>query len=229
MLRKWTIFALILEICLVSIAVSYAETETMMLSPAEVDGGRWTNIYYEYLEARSSDVQNILLADLDIDGRPELIVLNEWGRWNDSGWIVKATEDSIIEYYSPELFPSGWTLALCLDTDGNYAWYESDFSASTGLQYTAVNRLRVTPEMEIVRSEWLGYSTEQIPNEETGEIELVNTGYYVEGERVEFDTYRLEEIKRLRLSVLFTSGSVYSFPEEWDEAIQELSVANVSR
>ena len=49
-----------------------------------------------------------------------------------------------------------------MDTDGNYAWYESDFSASTGLQYTAVNRLRVTPEMEIVRSEWLGYSTEQI-------------------------------------------------------------------
>lgn len=223
MLRKPAVSAWIALLCLVLMTAPSTAVDAAALSPAEVDGGRWVDIYRDYLQAHGA--QNILLADLDIDGVPELIVLDEWGRWYDSGWVVKATEDGMIEYHSLELLPSNCSLAFCRDPEGNYAWYINSFSAGTGLQNTAVMRLYVTPEMAIVREEWLSYSTEQVENEETGELELVNTGYRVEGESVDYDTYRQEEIQRLKLTVLFSHEGWYRFPEDWDEAIRQPCVA----
>ena len=228
-------------ICVTLIALlcvaAHAEIEEEVIRPLDVDGGYWVEAYADFLDTHhyywegdyTMDDPFIRLVDIDLDGIPELMAKTEWGRWYDSGLIVKITDEGIIEYYSPELFECDSNLALCIDSDGNFGWYEETFSAGTGLQYTTVNRISITPEMEIIHDEWFSYGTEQVFNEETGDVDFVNIGYRVYGQDVDYDTYRLEEIKRRQLRVLFSNDRWYCYPQDWETAINEYSVVNTSR
>lgn len=214
-------------------AVSHGEE---VQRPIDTDNGNWVGLYEQYIYDNFDywydgyNLPRVLLLDLDMDAMPELLVLNELqGRWYDGGYIVKIVDGEIIEYYSPELLEIGCTLALAVDNDGNFGWYSETFSAGTGLQYTAVNKLSVTSEMELEEEEWFGYGTEQVYNEESGEVDFVNTGYYVYGQEVDYDTFRREEIKRRQLKILYSTDGLYPFPDEWDEAINEYSILNTAR
>lgn len=218
-------------------STAMAEVGQEVVRPVDVDSGYWVNAYSDYIEAHSyywtGDTSStdpfIKFADIDLDGIPELFALTEWGRWSNSGWVVKITSAGVVEFYSDELFQSTSNIALCVDDDGNYGWYEETFSAGTGLQYTTVNRLSVNTNMEIVHHEWFRYGTEQVFNEETGDVDFVNTGYWVEGQQVEYDVYRKEEIKRHRLRVLYSNDTWFSYPQDWDAAINEYCVCNAAQ
>lgn len=219
------IVALVVFLC--AGAISLAEE---VQRPIDVDNGRWVDLYADYLYEHFDywydglNLPRVALLDLDLDSVPEMLALTEFGRWYNGGYIVKITENDIVEYYSPELIDMSCTLALAIDKDGNYGWYQEAFQAGTGLQNTTVRRLSVTSEMEPILEDWFSYSTEEIYNEDTDEYEMVNTGYTVGGNTVDYDTYRKEEIKRRQLRVLYTVSDGYPFPDEWETAINEYSV-----
>lgn len=225
---KVFISIVVLAVFLCAGIVSLAEE---VQRPIDVDNGRWVDLYADYLYEHFDywydgyNLPRVTLLDLDLDSVPEMLVLTEWGRWYNGGYIIKMTENDIVEYYSPELIDMSCTLALAVDKDGNYGWYQEAYWAAQGWVGTKVNRFSVTSEMEPIFEEWFSYDSEEEWNEETHEYgERVVTGYKVGGKEVDYDTYRKEEIKRRQLRVLYTVSDGYPFPDEWETAINEYSV-----
>ena len=200
--------------------------------PIDVDNGRWVDLYADYLYEHFDywydglNLPRVTLLDLDLDSVPEMLVLTEFGRWSNGGYIIKITDNDIIEYYSPDLIDMDCTLALAVDREGNYGWYQEAFQAGTGLLNTTVRRLSVTSEMEPIFEDWFSYDAEEVWNDDIENYEIVVTGYRVGGNVVDYDTYRKEEIKRRQLRVLYTVSDGYRFPDEWDTAVNEYSVIN---
>ena len=216
--------------------ICIAESSDEVVRPIDVYGGSIVEEYEEYLNSSGIEYPCVQLLDLDLDGLPELLVIEEWGRWYDGGRIVKinpadslATGMSIQEHFDEELFPCSIKLALCADKNGDCAWYAEDFNAGTGLSRTTVSTLRLTEDLDPVIEEWFASGNEELFDEETGEIYYENTGYYVHGEEVDYDTYRLEEIKRRQMNVLFSSDEWYEFPQRWQDAVNTYSVLNLNR
>lgn len=231
---KMTILFLMIVVLLCGVSV--AEESDAVVRPIDVDGGYIVEAYEDYLYSAGIEYPYVQLLDLDLDGLPELVIIEEWGRWYDGGRIVKispASEDPSSlytqEHFDEELFPCSIKLALCADKNGDCAWYAEDFNAGTGLSRTTVSTLMLTEDLDPVIEEWFASGNEELFDEETGEIYYEKTGYYVHGEEVDYDTYRLEEIKRRQMKVLFSSDEWYEFPQRWQDAVNTYSVLNLNR
>ena len=197
----------------------------------DVDGGKWVKQYAEYLNSRVDEFAippRVSLLDLDLDGLPELVIVSEWDRWANGGYVVKISDAGIAEYYNPRLIDSGCDkIALAADSDGNLVWYQKCFQAGAGISESYVNRLSVAPDMELISEEWISYSEIEIYDEETGEIGSEVSGYYLDGEEIDQDEYLSAELERRKLRVLYTldyTNQGFAYPDDWDMAVQQKSV-----
>lgn len=228
--RKLALAIAVVILCSVTLT-AYGESNNSMLPVAQLDNGYWVNAYKDYLDYNYGDayIASAELLDVDLDGQPELVIIDEWGRWDCNGRIVKITESETIVYEDVSLFGASITLSLCLDADGNACWYEKEFSAGTGLQVETIRKVEFTESMEPIRVDWLTYTSEQMDDPETG-FAIVPTGYYVYGESVDYETYRREDLKRRQLVPIYTAEICsHSYPEAWEKMVENAAVLNPVR
>lgn len=228
--RKLALIIAVIILCCITFT-AYGEANNSMIPVTQLDNGYWIDAYKGYLDYNYGDgyIASAELLDVDLDGQPELVIIEEWGRWDCSGRIVKITEDETIIYEDVSLFGADITFSLCLDSDGNACWYEKEFSAGTGLQAETIRKVEFTEIMKPIRVEWLTYTSEQMEDPETG-FAIVPTGYYVNGESVDYDTYRREDLKRRQLVPIYTVEICsHSYPDAWDEMVEQSAVLNLER
>ncbi len=70
---------------------------------------------------------------------------------------------------------------------------------------------------------------EPVFDEATGESEMVAIAYYVDGNEVDYETYRQEEIKRRRLTTVYTFNPYIQYPDGWDEMVANACVFNITK
>lgn len=210
--------ALIISLCACS---SLAETQDLLIRPLDVDNGYWVEVYQDYLDYRSEYNGFAVLADFDLDGKPELLALSgEWAHVGIEGCFVKYDGNDFIVYNDIVLLGSDEQLALTVDRSGNFGWYSIAEYAGTGLFSTTISKVYFSDNMEFSKEIWLSTGGEW--NDDMTES---NTSYYIGDREVSYEDYRTEDVKRKQLKTLFVLDPYgYLYPDNWNDAISQYSV-----
>lgn len=213
----------------------HAESTNLLLKVSDIDDGYWVEMYQNYLQDYEQEYIDeygaipcgATLADLNIDGIPELIVICETGsRASGYGHIVSLADSIQINDFAYEGTKS--TFALCSNDEGEIAWYEQEESVATWYKDVRINQISIDNQLAINREEWFSVSYEAVYDEATDEEKMVATAYYISGNEVDYDTYRQEELKRRRLITLYTFDVYTPYPNGWDEMVSNACVFNTA-
>ncbi len=163
--------------------------------PIDVDGGSWVDAYRYYMDNMSPYKGYAVLADFDLDGKPELLALEgEWSHAGAAGCFVKYTGSQYIVYKDSSLFVWDDQLHLVLD-NGSYVWYKSSSYASTGYYGSYVSRLSFSGNMKLSESKWF---------EMHGDMDEGTEAYQIGSRGVSWNEYNQEEAKWNRMNKLLT-------------------------
>ena len=184
--------------------------------PIDVDGGSWVDAYRYYMDNMSPYKGYAVLADFDLDGKPELLALEgEWSHAGAAGCFVKYTGSQYIVYKDSSLFVWDDQLHLVLD-NGSYVWYKSSSYASTGYYGSYVSRLSFSGNMKLSESKWF---------EMHGDMDEGTEAYQIGSRGVSWNEYNQEEAKWNRMNKLLTlDPASFSYPSGWNNAANLYSV-----
>ena len=102
--------------------------------------------------------------------------------------------------------------------------YENSSYAGCGMTSNVFNTVLFDSNMDMITEEWIGEFSQEVWDETTQEYTYPET-YRVYGQEVGEDTYRKEDAKRRRLTVLYTYDPLrYNYPDDWYDACQQYSV-----
>lgn len=229
---KKLIMLLAAVLVLVSISsFACAESEDPLIRCNEVDGGKWVDIYEQFIARRGEEYYAASLVDLDLDGKPELVGVKSSAHIGLYTDIVKYSEatDSYTVNDEDIVFgmQSKWSL---YELDGTYCWYENEDYAGQGTIFETIRKIQFYPGCTVEKIEWLQeVSTENYEKMETAteEADMFDYTFYVYGEQVDYETYQKENMLRRRMTPIYTfNPERFSYPDQWEEACSEYAVLN---
>lgn len=225
--RVFCVVLLLSLACTYAAADSAIKTEDVMIQPCAIDDGYLVELYESYINSSGNTYIAVSLVDLDLNGIPELVGITDWAHVGLFGEIVTydpESKDLCIYEEAATCFGMETKLSLCVDGDGNIRWYENSSYAGCGMTSHVFNTVLFDSNMDMITEEWIGEFSQEVWDETTQEYTYPET-YRVYGQEVGEDTYRKEDAKRRRLTVLYTYDPLrYNYPDDWYDACQQYSV-----
>ncbi len=85
--RKLALIIAVIILCCTTLT-AYGEPNNSMIPVSQLDNGYWIDAYQGYLDYNYGDsyIASAELLDVDLDGLPELVIIEEWGRWYCTLW-----------------------------------------------------------------------------------------------------------------------------------------------
>ena len=193
-----------------------AEASSTLQRPVDVDNGSYVDAYRYYLDNKSPHNGFAILADFDLDGKPELLALSD--QWSHSGiecCYVKYAGNSYIVFEGTYLYDMAGSLYLILE-NGSYAWYKSTSYASTGLYDKSINRITFSSDMRPAETIRFGLY---------GDMDNGTEEYLIGSRNVSKNEYDQEEAKWNSTNKLITLDPYdFAYPSAWNNAINQYSV-----